>query len=280
MTDCNNISQFFMMWVLLMVFFFILILIELLQLIVHPRVYVQSLENWLQILLIIVIAIICSGVVQNEVVKYYSFPVAVLLGLPELLLILGRLPQLSVQQEMLRTVGWTCLKFMAFYAILLISFDLFFYLIFSRISEKESSQLFGNPLSLLLTTIFKVMDEFRDNVLSVETGQYIIIVIFFLFSGLVSTVLLNVLNGLAVNDITVIKRDAEMVSFAARAKLISRIEGVVNVLPVSMKSRVELKEEMFVIYPNRRNRIGYAAARSLINIVIKKKENNEKDKSV
>ena len=212
MTDCNSVSQIFMMWMILMVLFSILILIELLQLIVHPWVYVQSLEKLLEILLIIVTAIICSGVVQNEVLKYYFFAVALLLGWSELLLMLGQLPLLSVQQEMLRTVSWTCLKYMAFYAILLILFDIYFYINFSGSSGKESSQLFGNPISLLLRTIFKVMDEFRDHVLSFETGQYIISRISFLFSGLVSTVLLNVLNGLAVNDKMVIQRDAEIVS--------------------------------------------------------------------
>jgi DNA anti-recombination protein RmuC len=86
------------------------------------------------------------------------------------------------------------------------------------------------------------------------------------------------LNGLAVNDTGEIRKDAERLSLAARAKLISRIEELVNSLPKCMKPSVELKEEMFVVYPNRRNRIGSAAVRSLINIVSKKREHNEKDK--
>jgi phosphopantothenate synthetase len=86
------------------------------------------------------------------------------------------------------------------------------------------------------------------------------------------------LNGLAVNDTGEIRKDAERLSLAARAKLISRIERLVNALPKCMKTSVELKEEMFIIYPNRRNRIGSAAVRSLINIIRKKKEINENDK--
>jgi hypothetical protein len=46
-----------------------------------------------------------------------------------------------------------------------------------------------------------------------------------------------------------------------------------------LKPSVELREELFVIYPNRRNRIGSAAVRSLIDIISRRKENNEKDKS-
>ena len=104
--------------------------------------------------------------------------------------------------------------------------------------------------------------------------------IFLLFTLLLSNVLWNLWKGQAINDIRVVKMNAEMVCTEAREILISRIEGLVNVLPVCMKCCVELREEMFVIYPNRRNRIGSAAALSLINIVIKKKEPNRKDKSV
>jgi hypothetical protein len=104
-------------------------------------------------------------------------------------------------------------------------------------------------------------------------------VIFLLFVVLVAVVLLNLLNGLAVNDTVEIRKDAERLSLAARAKLISRIERLVNALPKCMKPSVELKEEMFVIYPNRRNRIGSAAIRSLIEKLRKKNYNIEKNKS-
>ena len=103
--------------------------------------------------------------------------------------------------------------------------------------------------------------------------------IFLIFVVLVAVVLLNLLHGLAVNDTGEIRKDAERLSLAARAKLISRFEGLVNALPKCMKPSVDLKEKMFVIYPNRRNKIGSAAVRSLIHIISKKGEHNEKDKS-
>ena len=96
--------------------------------------------------------------------------------------------------------------------------------------------------------------------------------IFLLFVVLVAIVLLNLLNGLAVNDTGEIRRNAETLSLTARAKLISiteRIEFLFNAEP---------KEVIFVIYPNRRNRIRSAAVRYLLNIISKKKEPNEKVK--
>jgi hypothetical protein len=86
------------------------------------------------------------------------------------------------------------------------------------------------------------------------------------------------LNGLAVSDTGEIRKDAETLSLVARAKLISRIERLVNALPKFMKPAVELKEEMFVIHPNVRNKIGSAAIRSLLRIISEKTKPREKDK--
>jgi hypothetical protein len=121
--------------------------------------------------------------------------------------------------------------------------------------------------------------EFDASDLPFDTLPYTSHVIFLLFVVLVAIVLLNLLNGLAVNDTGEIRKDAETLSLAARAKLISRIESLVNSLPKYMKSSVEMKEELIVIYPNRRNRIGSAALRSLLDIISKKKEHDEIDKS-
>ena len=145
--------------------------------------------------------------------------------------------------------------------------------------------MFANPPVSLLTTIVMFTGEFGTSDLSFGTLPFTSHVIFLLFVFLVAIVLLNLLNGLAVNDTEVIRKDAERLSLAARAKLISRIEGLVNALPqcnaltTFMKPSVELKEEMFVIYPNRRNRIGSDSVRSLLRIIREKTEFLEKEKS-
>jgi len=87
------------------------------------------------------------------------------------------------------------------------------------------------------------------------------------------------LNGLAVYEAGEIRRNAEILSLVARAKQFSRIGRLLNALPKYMKTSLDLQEEMFVIYPNRRNKIGSAAVRSLINIIRNKREPSEKDKA-
>ena len=279
MNDSNIISQLndngvFYLWLFMMVLFSFLILCEVILLIVHKWVYVESLENWLELLFIIATFISCSGVGGSAVVKRHFSAIALLLGWFEMLLMSGRLPALSVQSEMLRTVSWTFLRFMLSYVTLFIAFALSFYILFKGSLEQETV----NPVFTLLKTVVMFTGEFEASALPFDNVPFTSHVIFLLFVVVVAIVLLNLLNGLAVNDTGEIKRDAERLSLAARAKLISRIEGLVDVLPECMKPAVELKEEMFVIYPNQRNGIGSAAVRSLINIISKKKEPSEKDK--
>jgi hypothetical protein len=264
--------------IFLMISLILLTLREMQQLIVHRWVYIKLLQNWLEILLIISTFISCSGLVESAELKLHSSAVAIFLGWSEMLMLSGRLPLLSVQHEMLRTVSVTFLRFMAGYVTLLIAFALSFYILFKGSSEHGGAEMFTSPPISLLMTIVMFTGEFDASDLSFDTLPYTSHVIFLLFVVLVAIILLNLLNGLAVNDTEIIRKNAERLSLAARAKLISRIEGLINALPKCMKPSVELKEEMFVIYPNRRNRIGSTDVRSLINIIIKKKEPNEKDK--
>ena len=277
-SQSNSSSLDFLKNVLLISWFF-LVLSDVQQLIVHRWVYVKSLENWLDIALIISTFISCSRFVESVQLKIHCSAIALFLGWSELLLMSGRLPQLSIQKEMLRTVSITFLKYMMSYVTLLIGFTLSFYILFKGSSEEGGADMFADIPTSILKTIVMFTGEFDASDLSFDTFPYTSHVIFLLFVVLMAIVLLNLLNGLAVNDTEVIRNDARMLSLAARAKLIYRIVALVNALPKFMKPSVELKEEMFMIYPNRRNRIGSDAVRCLIQIIRKKREHNDKDKS-
>jgi len=176
---------------------------------------------------------------------------------------------------MLRTVSVTFLRFMAGYVTLLIAFALSFYILFRESSEQGGAEMFANIPVSFLKTIVMFTGEFEASNLPFGTLPYTSHVIYLLFVFLVAIILLNLLNGLAVNDTGEIRRDAERLSLAARAKLISRIEGLVNALPKWLKPDIELKKEMFEIYPNRRNRIEPAAVQSLLSIISEGKTNKK-----
>jgi len=270
-TSQPNSNSLRFLQILLMFCLFLLSLRKVAQLIVRPWFYGKLLQYWLEILLIISTFISCSGVVESAEVKLHSSAVALLLGWFELLMLLGRLPLLSVQHEMLRTVCWTFLSFMVGYGTLLIAFALSFCVVFKQSSEYGYDEMFGNTFLSLLKTIVMFAGEFEASSLPFDNLPYTSHVIFLLFVVLVAIVLLN-LFGVAINDTGLIRNDAVMLELAARAKLISRIERLVNALPqfnaytTFLKRSVELKEKLFVIYPNRRNRTGSYALLTLLRI--------------
>jgi len=135
-SELNN-SSLDLLKKFLMTSWFLLTLCEVQQLFVHRWVYVRSLENWLEVLLIISTFISCSGLEVSAELKLHLSAVTLFLGWSVLLLMSGRLPQLSVKKEMLRTVCLTFLKFMACYVTLLIAFALSFYILFKGSSKKR-----------------------------------------------------------------------------------------------------------------------------------------------
>jgi hypothetical protein len=272
-------SEQIFLWLSLMALLILLTLRETLQMIVHRWVYVQSPENWLEILLIVSTFISCSGVVEGMKIKTHFSAIALLLGWFELLLLSGRLPLLSVQQKMFKRVSLTFLRFMVGYVPLLIAFALSFYILFKGSTEPNHPEQFSSPILSLPKTIIMFSGELDASSLSFQKFPFTSHVIFLLFVVLVAIILLNLLNGLSVNDTEAITKVAETLSLESRVRMLSRIEGLVNALPKYMKPDIELKEEMFVIYPNRWNKIGSAAVQSLLSIISEKTKSEEEDKS-
>jgi hypothetical protein len=67
-------------------------------------------------------------------IKRHLFTIVILIDWFELVLLSGRLPHLSVQLEMIRTVTVTFLKIMKGYVLLLVALALAFYILFQIVS--------------------------------------------------------------------------------------------------------------------------------------------------
>ena len=186
------------------------------QLLVYRKDYIKSKENWLELLLIVVTFTSCSGIMGSIEVNRHLFAIAILLGWFELVLILGRLPQLSVQTEMLKTVCWTFLKFLAGYMALILAFAFSFYIIFKENAQGDDVVLFNNPLISILKTTVMFTGEFDASNLPFDTLSGTSHVIPLLFVFFVALVLLNLLNGLAVGDTGKVREDAETLSLVQK----------------------------------------------------------------
>ncbi|CAH0759281.1 unnamed protein product [Diatraea saccharalis] len=219
----------------------LLILRETFQLLVSPTRYLQSIENWMEIALIIVTGwILCYDSAQESTKQQLS-AIAILLSSAELVLLIGQFPTLSTYIVMLKTVSWNFFKFMLWYCILIIAFALSFYTLFRQViiedqvapnpnksekEEEEEEDFFEDPGRSLFKTIVMLTGEFDAGSIKFSTFPVTSHIIFIVFVFMIPIVLFNLLNGLAVSDTQEIRNNAELVGHISRIKLISYFESI------------------------------------------------------
>lgn len=198
---------------------------ELIQFIMSPGQYLRKIENLLEIALIVMSALVLSGVPFNEEWQRTIAATTILLVVGELFILTGSLPVLSFTTHlvMLRTVTKTFLRSLMLYSIMLVAFALCFHTLLSKSDKKEDESLvpreeevknaetgdeeegevdfngFSNLYIALVKTVVMLTGEFDAGDIKFQSmlPSYIIFVVFvFLFSS----VLVNLLNGLAISD--------------------------------------------------------------------------------
>lgn len=212
---------------------------ELFQFVTAPNVYFKSVENWLEIILLTLSALVLSDIAITEENQRFVAAVLILLTSLEFAVLVGALPILSFSTHMvmLKTVFQSLLRSLAFYSIILISFALCFYTLLGGGSESnakapgnetESDGDFNNfvsPGMAILKTIVMMTGEFDASSINLKTpSSYSIFLLFVIF---IAIVLFNLLNGLAVSDTQQIKDEAELVGLIGRAQLLARFERII-----------------------------------------------------
>lgn len=221
---------------------------EISQLAFSPYVYLRSLENYLECALIVLVTLILFDICSDSWRRTVA-ATSILLIAVEIFLLAGSLPlwSFSIHYVMLKTVTWSFLKSLSLYAIILLAFSLSFFTLLREplkpqqppktpqtIDIRGNSDENGdddeadlNKFSNLGLSIIKtlVMSTGEFDAASINFDQnpwsYFI---FIAFLFIISTVLLNLLNGLAVSDTQVIKSEAELTNFIRRCQVLSRYE--------------------------------------------------------
>lgn len=224
----------------------LLIFRETVQLTVAPKTYLKSIENWLEICLIIVTSILMFSESTPENPRQQLYPIAILLSSAELVLLIGQFPMLSTNIVMLKTVSWNFFKFLLWYCILIIAFALSFYTLFRTVQPKENiedetkpfdpnkkendedkeTDFFLDPGMSLFKTIVMLTGEFDAASINFESFPITSHIIFIIFVFMIPIVLFNLLNGLAVSDTQAIKANAELVGHISRIEMITYFENI------------------------------------------------------
>ena len=141
----------------------------------------------------------------------------------EFFLLLGRHPKLSTFITMFFTVSLKFLMFLTWYISIIIAFGFAFFFI---LSQQKDNKYFKNPdKSILKTVVMSLTGELEFEGIDFGNSAFgKFVFLFYIF--FIMLVLVNLLNGLAVSDITEIQKEAEIVSLNSRVDLIVFIESM------------------------------------------------------
>jgi ankyrin repeat protein len=205
---------------------------ELLQLALSPKLYFTMYENILDLSIIFFSShILFSSEWQESFVV-----ITIILSWTELILLTGRLPKLSKNIEMLKTVCLNYFWFLLSYILLLIAFAFSFYSFTllqknatnssTKHHDREDQYFFMNPYMSVMKTFVMMMGEFQAESLAPEMANSpTYFCLFALFVFIIAMVLLNLLTGLAVSDTHAIKSKSEQLSLVSRIRVIYEIES-------------------------------------------------------
>lgn len=191
-----------------------MILREFIQVIISPLHYCCAFTNWMEVSLIILSVVTCIEPTYDRETQKVIAVFTILLISIELCILVGSLPVLSISTHMLMldAVCRSFLKSFALYSIFVITFSLCFYILIGKpeklqgkldteyTTEEENGDFnkFTNPLAAVIKTIVMLTGEFDAG--DIEFDSFYSYLLFLLFVLLMSIVLFNLLNGLAVSD--------------------------------------------------------------------------------
>ncbi|XP_018336750.1 transient receptor potential cation channel protein painless-like [Agrilus planipennis] len=245
--------------IILSILFAILCIREIFQMFLTPNTYFFECENWLELILVFLTALILFQKSPSEFVRKQVSAFVILVAAFDIVLMIGQHPKMATNIVMLKTVSCNFLKFFLWYAILIIAFAMSFHVLFKNEDGNESKQsnktldveneddkeqdFFVDPAVSLFKTFVMLTGEFDASDINFNKFPVTGHLIFALFIFMIAIILFNLLNGLAVSDTQMIKSNAELVGHIARIEHITRFENMFlgKVIPNSLLEYFEEK---------------------------------------
>jgi hypothetical protein len=240
------------LWYLILTLSIILLLKELFQMLQNFRGYIKTVENLLQIsILFCVIFLINLHYPDNDyylpVWKYHVAAIAIFLAWVELMFLIGRFPSYGLYVQMFIIVLKDFALFFMAYMAIIMAFALSFAILFSR------HKMFKNPLEGIISTVVMMTGEFEyaqslffnnDEKVEFPITAHLFFVLFVL---IMSIIMMNLLVGMAVNDIHGLQKTARLERLVRQTQLIAHIESTIL-------------SHLFACLPNRITRMLHNAA--------------------
>lgn len=225
--------------------------------------YIRQIENWVKLgsfLLAIIVATADHNRPPPNDWPRHVTALAVLLAWTELMFLLSRFPNWGYYVQMFFKVTSNVLKVLLTFFFLVVGFALSFML------EFQGEEPFSSPVKSLVKTIVMMASEFDYGSLfegkTDEKFQLVFFmgnVLFVMFLVLASIVLMNLMVGLAVNDIQDLEIQGKIDRLVKQVDFLSALDSdnLINLLPIGiMKKLKKIKnvDSTFILYPGRPKR--------------------------
>lgn len=224
-----------------------LVLREVFQFWLEKLRYMKNIENYIELTLIFAMLVMVLRIFNDYSAKKQVASIAILFSAMELFLLIGKKPVLSTNIVILRTVSLTFFKLLLWYSILIFAFALSFYTLFSGQKQEEGDDpnFFTNPALAAIKTIVMLTGEFDAGSIKFDSIPIISHMIFLMFVFMISMVLFNLMNGLAVTDTQIIKNESELYSYVSQIQYIAYIEGMLTNHQLSTYLKKLCKDSFF-----------------------------------
>ncbi|XP_065199590.1 transient receptor potential cation channel protein painless-like [Planococcus citri] len=202
-----------------------LLLRELYQFLLSPKLYLTSLINYLEMTMVSIIAIFLTF--QATMATHLNMAkilasLVIFLSCLELVTLVGRLPMFSSNLTLLRTVLASCLKFIAWYSIILFGCAYSLHIL-TIVSTPDPLDALHQPItffynaSLMLTGSFNAPTITDDA--SLKLYNFIFLSVIFLAP---------IINGIALGGINQVEEEVELLGTISRIKSTFSTESMVN----------------------------------------------------
>ncbi|CAH2245402.1 jg12914 [Pararge aegeria aegeria] len=234
---------------------FLIMLQEILYMNTKSMRYFSQLETWIKFLSIALAAILPPTValVSIETIEWprHVATSALLCSWIELMFLLSRFPNWGYYFLMFGKVASNVIKILLTFAFLVVGFSLSFMIQF------RSKIPFDGPWAAFVKTMVMMTSEFDYNALfdqehsqELATSLVIVRLIFLVFLILAAIVLMNLMVGVAVNDINDLEILGNIRRLAKQAEFLSRLDNLVynrfftTVLPRRLNNRIKNKRNV------------------------------------
>ncbi|XP_070492199.1 transient receptor potential cation channel protein painless-like [Chironomus tepperi] len=234
----------------------ILTLCEIIQLIFSWRTYFFKLSNWVDCTLLFLAYVVLLNYFAYDVDLFRKLRAVLFLVISfQSFILLSRVSKLSLQLEIFKKVSRTFIKFIMLYFMLLFAFAMAFNTLYGsenteqtknvnnskahkKEDKKDDENGFKTIMMSIITVIRMMLSDFDK--MKLEPDDNFNSIIFLTFVLLITIILFNLLNALAINDTQQIMKSAEIVDVRKRIAIVGNCERILAFLKI----------EFFNIYSN------------------------------